>query len=159
MRDCSLFIPLNLFQVISASSDGTVKAWNPHATTLGDASTIGTHLCSLFSTLVRRLFFWFLQFQRTTLLLPFSYEQNGIASGSFDRTIKLWDLDSTTKHPIVTLNLQDASAPKYSIYALAVDPCEHTLASGSPERVIRLWDPRSGRRIGWVILLYILRNE
>ena len=32
----------DFFQVISASSDGTVKAWNPHATTLGDASTIGT---------------------------------------------------------------------------------------------------------------------
>jgi len=47
----------DFFQVISASSDGTVKAWNPHATTLGDASTIGTH-----SDYVRCLVHWYVVF-------------------------------------------------------------------------------------------------
>lgn len=78
-----------------------------------------------------------------------SREQNWIASGSFDRTIKLWDLNSTTKKPLVTLNPPDANVPKSSVYALAADPFGQVIASGSPERVIRLWDPRSGRRTGW----------
>lgn len=78
----------------------------------------------------------------------FSREKNWIASGSFDRTIKIWDLASSNKSPLATLTLPDTSAPKSSIYALAVDPFGHLVTSGSPERVIRLWDPRSGKRIG-----------
>ncbi|KAI9432256.1 hypothetical protein H4582DRAFT_1996868, partial [Lactarius indigo] len=29
--------------VVSASSDGTVKAWNPHSSPLSDPTTVGTH--------------------------------------------------------------------------------------------------------------------
>jgi WD repeat-containing protein 48 len=50
--------------------------------------------------------------------------------------------------PLVALNPADATAPKSSVYALAVDPFGTTVASGSPERVIRLWDPRTGKRTG-----------
>ena len=88
------------------------------------------------------------ELQALTLLTNFSREQNWIASGAFDRTVKLWDMSSHTKSPLVTLNPPDTTAPKSSIYALAVDPFGQVIASGSPERVIRLWDPRSGKRIG-----------
>lgn len=84
--------------------------------------------------------------------LAYCREQNWIASGSFDRTIKLWDRNRTsTNEPLITLNPPDATAPKSSIYAMACDPFGHAIASGSPERVIRIWDPRSGKRTGKLV--------
>ncbi|TFK31745.1 WD40-repeat-containing domain protein [Crucibulum laeve] len=122
--------------VVSASSDGTVKAWSPHISTISEPTTIGTH-----SDYVR--------------CLSHCREQNWVASGSFDRTIKLWDLtrstSSGTVNPLMTLNPPDANSPKSSVYALAADPFGRTIASGSPEKVIRLWDPRSGRRTGKLV--------
>jgi WD40 repeat protein len=84
-----------------------------------------------------------------------SREQGWIASGSFDRTIKLWDLSRSSQaqpaQPVVTFTPPESSGPKASIYALAVDPQGNTVVSGGPERVIRMWDPRVGRRIGKLV--------
>ncbi|KAF5378167.1 hypothetical protein D9615_007561 [Tricholomella constricta] len=119
--------------VVSASSDGTIKSWNPHLPNSPDPSTIGTH-----SDYVR--------------CLTHSREQNWVASGSFDRTIKLWDLSrSGQQDPLITLHPPDPNAPKSSIYALAADPFGTTIVSGSPERVVRLWDPRTGKRTGKLV--------
>ncbi|KAH9475511.1 UBP9-binding protein [Psilocybe cubensis] len=121
--------------VVSASSDGTVKVWNPHASVASDPSIIGSH-----SDYVR--------------CLTHCREQSWVASGSFDRTIKLWDLGrppAAQVEPLVTLNPPDATAPKSSVYALAADPYGKTIASGSPERVVRLWDPRTGKRTGKLV--------
>ncbi|KAF8639324.1 hypothetical protein AX17_001572 [Amanita inopinata Kibby_2008] len=114
--------------VVSGSSDGTVKAWNPHSQPSSEPTVIGLH-----GDYVR--------------CVTHSREQRWVASGSFDRSIKLWDLTASSKlNPLATLVLPDASASKSSIYALATDRFGHIIASGSPERVIRLWDPRAGKR-------------
>ncbi|KAH8113149.1 hypothetical protein DFH11DRAFT_1510830 [Phellopilus nigrolimitatus] len=118
--------------VISGSSDGTVKAWNPHSPTAYSPMTIGTH-----SDYVR--------------CLTQSRERNWIASGSFDRSIKIWDILQPRSDPVVTLLPPESSGPKSSVYALATDPFGHVVASGGPERVVRTWDPRSGKRIGKLV--------
>ncbi|KDQ17381.1 hypothetical protein BOTBODRAFT_30189 [Botryobasidium botryosum FD-172 SS1] len=126
--------------VVSASSDGTVKAWNPHeATPSRSTYVLGRHM-----DYVR--------------CLAHSHSQNWIASGSFDRTIKLWDLSasSTTNSlnpvPITSLSLPESNAgPKASIYALATDLAGSVIAAGSPEKVIRTWDPRARRRTGKLV--------
>lgn len=130
---------------LSASSDGTVKAWSPHSShsSAHEPALVGTH-----ADYVR--------------CLAYSRERGWIASGSFDRTIKLWDISRahTQPHsqshdafnqgrepePVLTLSAPENAGPKASIYALTCDPAGLLLASGSPERVIRLWDARSGKR-------------
>nr|GAT43609.1 predicted protein [Mycena chlorophos] len=120
--------------VVSASSDGTVQAWTPHAAGSPDPSIVGIH-----SDYVR--------------CLASCRTQNWIASGSFDRTIKLWDLSRSqaTPDPLITLQPADANSPKCSVYAVAADPFGHAVASGGPERVVRMWDPRSGKRSGKLV--------
>ncbi|KAJ7694914.1 hypothetical protein B0H14DRAFT_3043239 [Mycena olivaceomarginata] len=124
------------------SSDGTVQAWTPHATNAPDPSTIGTH-----SDYVR--------------CLAACRTQNWIASGSFDRTIKLWDLNRAQSNPdpLITLNPADPHAAKSSVYALAADPFGHAIASGGPERVVRMWDPRTGKRSGKLDAKYLLTGS
>ncbi|KAK7012216.1 WD-repeats-region domain-containing protein [Favolaschia claudopus] len=122
--------------VVSASSDGTVQAWTPHAPNAPHPTTIGTH-----SDYAR--------------CLAACRTQNWIASGSFDRTIKLWDLSrgqsTPNAEPLTTLHPADPQAAKCSVYALAADPFGHAVASGGPERVVRMWDPRSGKRSGKLV--------
>ncbi|KAI0357265.1 hypothetical protein OH77DRAFT_1519667 [Trametes cingulata] len=124
--------------LVSASSDGTVKAWTPHShgqnAPLHEPAVVGTH-----TDYVR--------------CLAYCREQQWFASGSFDRTIKLWDLPTATgkTEPLMTLQPPEAAGPKASIYALATDPYGSVIASGSPERVIRMWDPRSGKRIAKLV--------
>ncbi|KAL5500915.1 hypothetical protein ACEPAH_9302 [Sanghuangporus vaninii] len=117
--------------VISGSSDGTVKAWNPNNSSTSP-STVGTH-----SDYVR--------------CLAQCQHRKWIASGSFDRTVKLWDISQPQTDPLVTLHSPDTAGPKASVYALAADPFGHVVAAGGPERVIRTWDPRSGKRTGKLI--------
>ena len=90
-------------------------------------------------------------------LLRNSREQGWVASGPFDRTVKLWDLSrasqamTTAPNPIMTFTPPDSSGSKASIYVLAVDPQGHMITSGGPERVVRMWHPRAGKHMGKLV--------
>ncbi|EKM61893.1 uncharacterized protein PHACADRAFT_83158 [Phanerochaete carnosa HHB-10118-sp] len=118
--------------VVSASSDGTVKAWSPHAHSPSEPAIVGAH-----DDYVR--------------CLAYCRDRQWLASASFDRTIKIWDPARTEQDALVTLNTPEASGPKASVYALAADPFGSVIASGSPERVVRMWDPRSGKRVSKLV--------
>ncbi|KAF8516481.1 hypothetical protein JB92DRAFT_2251756 [Gautieria morchelliformis] len=134
--------------VVSASSDGSIRAWSPHLSHTTDPVLVGMH-------------------EDYVRCLTTSPHQSWIASGSFDRTIKLWDLSRTappsSNHyasgaslynpPLSTLSLSTPSQ-KTSVYAIATDHVGSMIgppASGSPERVVRMWDPRSGKRTGKLV--------
>jgi WD40 repeat protein len=78
--------------------------------------------------------------------LAHAKQQSWVASGGFDRMIKLWDLNRERQDPIITFSPPEESNTKASVYAMATDAAGSFIASGSPEKVIRLWDPRSGKR-------------
>ncbi|KAF9510485.1 hypothetical protein BS47DRAFT_1300152, partial [Hydnum rufescens UP504] len=122
--------------VISASNDGTVRIWSPHSPSSTMPSVLGRH-----SDYVR--------------CLAHSIQQPWVASGSFDRSIKLWDLSRSASaghltSPISTLSIPESGA-KASIYAVATNVSGSLIASGSPERVVRMWDPRAGKRVGKLV--------
>ncbi|KIY69684.1 WD40 repeat-like protein [Cylindrobasidium torrendii FP15055 ss-10] len=114
--------------IVTASSDGTVTAWNPHSSDL-QPWKVGAH---------------------TDFARCLADSTNWVASGSFDRTIKLWDISRTATQPVLELSPID-SCDKSSIYSIAADPLGKTIASGSPERVVRLWDPLSGKGINKLV--------
>jgi WD40 repeat protein len=60
-----------------------------------------------------------------------------LASGSFDRTIKIWDLDSGQ----CSTTLSGHDAP---IFSIVLSPDGHTLASSSTDETIKLWDIHMG---------------
>ncbi|GAA5905207.1 uncharacterized protein JCM6883_006320 [Sporobolomyces salmoneus] len=112
--------------LVSASSDSLVLAWNPHSADHHDQVTptqIGRH-----GDYVR--------------CLATARETHWVASGGFDRKIKLWDIAEGRSTPLVEL-----PSPPASVYSLGTTPSGSLLAAGTPERVIRIWDPRSRKQV------------
>ncbi|KAI8624597.1 WD domain-containing protein [Xylariaceae sp. FL1651] len=110
--------------LVSASSDLTVKLWQP-STGDGEAHTIGQHADYV-----------------KCLATP----SNGdwVASGGLDRKIYLWDLYGKGKSLEIDVKGEEITE-KGSVYALSVG--RSILASGGPESIVRLWDPKTGKRI------------
>ncbi|ETO05967.1 WD-40 repeat protein [Reticulomyxa filosa] len=65
-----------------------------------------------------------------------------ICSGSFDKTIRIWDIETTKQ--LITFNRHNnyVRSVKYGLNELV-----NTILSGSDDESIRLWDIRSGKQI------------
>ena len=72
--------------------------------------------------------------------LAYSPDGQTLASGSMDKTIKLWDL-KTGKESATLKGHKD------TVHSVAYSPDGKTLASGSTDRTIKLWDVKTGKEL------------
>ncbi|XP_046745903.1 WD repeat-containing protein 48 [Diprion similis] len=110
--------------LISASSDTTVKVWNAHKGFC--MSTLRTH-------------------KDYVKALAYAKDREQVASAGLDRAIFLWDVNTLTALTASnnTVTTSSLTGNKDSIYSLAMNPSGTVIVSGSTEKVLRVWDPRS----------------
>lgn len=68
--------------------------------------------------------------------LDFARNGKHIASGSGDRTVRVWDIDSGRE--ILNLHIEDG------VTTVAMSPDGQYVAAGSLDKSVRVWDTRSG---------------
>ncbi|WFD29768.1 hypothetical protein MSPP1_000781 [Malassezia sp. CBS 17886] len=104
--------------VITASSDCTVKAWDPNGGTQALAPReVGIHK----------------DYVKALACAPHA---GWVASGSLDQTISLWDVREARKLPLRALESDNG------VYSLGCSASGTLLASGAVDRAVRGWDPR-----------------
>ncbi len=72
------------------------------------------------------------------LSVAFSPDEQTLASGSWDGTVRLWNAN-TLQHKTTFIGHTD------DVNSVAFSPDGQTLASGSWDKTVRLWDPRTGQ--------------
>ncbi|ETO05726.1 WD-40 repeat protein [Reticulomyxa filosa] len=63
-----------------------------------------------------------------------------ICSGSYDNTIRIWDIETTKQFIIFKGNENALQSVKYEPNELGINGGSNTILSGSNDRSIRLWD-------------------
>ncbi|KAI9293814.1 WD40 repeat-like protein [Neoconidiobolus thromboides FSU 785] len=125
--------------VFTASSDLTVKLWQPYKEQQENkVSTVGFH-------------------KDFVKCLSYVQSSEWLFSAGLDGKINIWDVNqatSTIENKGMDINsllsLCDPEAPNTSYYSLAVSQTGRLVSAGSPDGWIRLWDPRSSPNSGTI---------
>ncbi|ETO09131.1 WD-repeat protein [Reticulomyxa filosa] len=70
-----------------------------------------------------------------------------MCSGSFDKTIRIWDIETTKQLILFKGHENWVRCVKYGSKELMINGDANTILSGSSDKSIRLWDIRSGQQI------------
>ena len=128
---------------ISYSPDGTILAaahWD-RKIRLWDVSKYNSN--SISNAIVPELLSTFEGHTGPVYDVAFSSDGNMVASGSADKSIRIWNPHATTADEklIAILPYKD------SVYTVAFSPDSHLLAGGSGNGIIQVWDAGTGDRI------------
>lgn len=76
--------------------------------------------------------------------VAFAPDGKSLASGSLDKTLKIWDLSESRTRSRCKITL-----PGHTDFVLSVafSPDGNWLISGSKDRTVKFWDPRNGVNI------------
>ncbi|ETO34745.1 hypothetical protein RFI_02343 [Reticulomyxa filosa] len=134
------FSPFNGGQYLcSGSADKTIRLWN--------IETYKSYVFKGHKDSVWCVDFSPLQSNRRNGIGLIGGNGYTICSGSFDNTIRIWDIE-TNKQLIVFEGHKDGiRSVKYCSTELGIYGGENTILSGSDDNSVRLWDTRSGRQI------------
>ncbi len=114
--------------IASGSDDSTIKLWNVEIG--NEIRTLTGHGIKMRMDII----------VGTIYSLAFSPDDITLASGSEDKTIKLWN--TKTGNEIRTL-----TGHKDTVYSVAFSPDGTKLASGSGDKTIKLWNTKTGNEI------------
>lgn len=108
----------------SINSDASIRLWDTASGEL--VSKFGTHVSSVTS-------------------LAFDPAGRQMASGSFDTSVELWEIDGCKQVGILGFPTSISDPESDAIYSLTFDKTGQQLIIGSKKSGVRFWDPINGR--------------
>ncbi|CAG7845863.1 Uncharacterized WD repeat-containing protein alr2800, partial [Serendipita indica DSM 11827] len=125
-------------RIVSGSSDRTVRLWDVET-----GAQIGSPLEGHTGwKRAHRLDPRLKDIQAAVMSVAFSPDGQRIVSGSSDRTVRLWDVETGAQIGSPLEGHTD------SVRSVAFSPDGQRIVSGSDDRTVRLWDVETGAQIG-----------
>ncbi|WP_088241712.1 trypsin-like peptidase domain-containing protein [Calothrix rhizosoleniae] len=127
-------IPINTYmKLASAITPPPSRTFTPSPTPIATLSRAPTGTNFTFAKTLTGHSYW-------VISVAFSPDGKTLASGSLDKTIKIWDVGSGKQ-------LKSLTGHSDLVSSVAFSPDGRTLASGSSDKSIKIWDVGSGKQL------------